>query len=67
MPNRVARTEFHRLRLCAGSETGVHPDGHVAVVVQGVTCVVVSATAPDPSEQLDELSEFAERFVLGRV
>ncbi|WP_067839360.1 hypothetical protein [Nocardia lijiangensis] len=34
-----------------------------AFPAQGVTRVVVIATASDPSEQLDELSQFAERFV----
>ncbi|MBB5918402.1 putative F420-dependent oxidoreductase [Nocardia transvalensis] len=29
----------------------------------GVTRLVVSATAPDPKERLDELSRFAERFI----
>ncbi|MEU2253829.1 TIGR03619 family F420-dependent LLM class oxidoreductase [Nocardia xishanensis] len=39
----------------------------VAFAAQGVTRVVVSATAVDPNEQLDELSRFAERFGLARV
>ncbi|MGW3279696.1 TIGR03619 family F420-dependent LLM class oxidoreductase [Nocardia rhamnosiphila] len=34
-----------------------------AFTAQGVTRVVVSATATDPAEQQDELSEFAERFL----
>ncbi|MEV0032216.1 TIGR03619 family F420-dependent LLM class oxidoreductase [Nocardia sp. NPDC050793] len=38
-----------------------------AFATQGVTRVVVSATASDPNEQLDELSRFAERFGLARV
>ncbi|MEV3965242.1 hypothetical protein AB0M34_30900 [Nocardia sp. NPDC050193] len=37
-----------------------------AFTAQGVTRVVVSATATDPAEQRDELSEFAERFLGGR-
>jgi probable F420-dependent oxidoreductase len=37
-----------------------------AFAAQGVTRVVVSATAPDPNEQHDELSRFAERFILGK-
>ncbi|MEU4843039.1 TIGR03619 family F420-dependent LLM class oxidoreductase [Nocardia testacea] len=36
-----------------------------AFTAQGVTRVVVSATATDPAEQRDELSEFAERFLTG--
>ncbi|MEU6645995.1 TIGR03619 family F420-dependent LLM class oxidoreductase [Saccharomonospora sp. NPDC046836] len=35
-----------------------------AFAAQGVTRVVVSATASSPNEQRDELSRFAERFVL---
>ncbi|MQA08131.1 MAG: TIGR03619 family F420-dependent LLM class oxidoreductase [Pseudonocardiaceae bacterium] len=35
-----------------------------AFAAQGVTRVVVSATASGPNEQHDELSRFAERFVL---
>ncbi|MGV9611020.1 TIGR03619 family F420-dependent LLM class oxidoreductase [Nocardia xishanensis] len=38
-----------------------------AFAAQGVTRVVVSATALDPDEQLDELSRFAEQFDLARV
>ncbi|MEV0248430.1 TIGR03619 family F420-dependent LLM class oxidoreductase [Nocardia sp. NPDC050712] len=34
-----------------------------AFAAQGVTRVVVSATAPDPDEQHDELSRFAEHFI----
>ncbi|WP_040796322.1 TIGR03619 family F420-dependent LLM class oxidoreductase [Nocardia higoensis] len=37
-----------------------------AFASQGVTRVVVSATAEDPAEQHDQLSAFAERFGLGR-
>lgn len=37
-----------------------------AFTAQGVTRVVVSATATDPAEQQDELSAFAERFLAGR-
>ncbi|MGW6333012.1 TIGR03619 family F420-dependent LLM class oxidoreductase [Nocardia rhamnosiphila] len=36
-----------------------------AFTAQGVNRVVVSATATDPAEQQDELSEFAERFLAG--
>ncbi|GGL18912.1 TIGR03619 family F420-dependent LLM class oxidoreductase [Nocardia jinanensis] len=36
-----------------------------AFAAQGVTRVVVSATATDPAEQQDELSEFAQRFLSG--
>ncbi|WP_431970162.1 TIGR03619 family F420-dependent LLM class oxidoreductase [Nocardia sp. bgisy134] len=38
-----------------------------AFAAQGVTRVVVSATASDPNEQLDELSCFAEQFGVARV
>ncbi|MCI2421415.1 hypothetical protein MOQ72_28665 [Saccharopolyspora sp. K220] len=31
---------------------------------EGVTRIVVSSTATDPTEQRDEMSEFAERFNL---
>ncbi|WP_280510071.1 LLM class F420-dependent oxidoreductase [Nocardia farcinica] len=41
------------------------PERLDAFVAQGVTRVVVSATAADPAEQLDQLSAFAERFGLG--
>ncbi|CDR18210.1 LLM class F420-dependent oxidoreductase [Streptomyces iranensis] len=34
------------------------------LAAQGVTRVVVSATAEDPNEQHDELSRFAERFIV---
>lgn len=36
-----------------------------AFAAQGVTRVVVSATATDPVEQQDELSQFAQRFLSG--
>jgi len=35
-----------------------------ALAAQGVTRVVVSASSPDPAEQRDQLSAFAERFGL---
>lgn len=38
-----------------------------AFTAQGVDRIVVSATAADPAEQLDELSEFAERFLPART
>jgi probable F420-dependent oxidoreductase len=36
-----------------------------AFAAQGVTRLVVGATASEPSEQYDELSRFAERFIRG--
>ncbi|MFE2752784.1 TIGR03619 family F420-dependent LLM class oxidoreductase [Actinosynnema sp. NPDC059335] len=41
------------------------PDQVAGLAEQGVTRVVVSATSPDPAEQRDQLSAFAERFGLG--
>lgn len=38
-----------------------------AFAAQGVTRMVISAGAPDPHEQLDELSRFAERFIRERA
>jgi hypothetical protein len=35
-----------------------------ALAVQGVTRIVVGATATDPDEQRDEMSAFAQRFAL---
>lgn len=38
-------------------------EGLATFAAQGVTRVVVGATADDPSEQHDQLSQFAERFI----
>jgi alkanesulfonate monooxygenase SsuD/methylene tetrahydromethanopterin reductase-like flavin-dependent oxidoreductase (luciferase family) len=38
-------------------------EGLAAFAAQGVTRVVVAATAEDPNEQHDQLSRFAERFM----
>lgn len=37
-----------------------------AFAAQGVDRVVMSAGSPDPNEQRDELSRFAERFLTGQ-
>ena len=35
-----------------------------ALAAQGVTRIVVSPTAPEPDEQREEMSAFAQRFAL---
>ncbi|SHF79996.1 TIGR03619 family F420-dependent LLM class oxidoreductase [Streptoalloteichus hindustanus] len=40
------------------------PEKVEALAAQGVTRLVVNATATDPAQRLDELSAFAERFAL---
>lgn len=42
-------------------------EGLATFTAQGVTRVVVSATAEDPNQQHDELSRFAERFIAGNT
>jgi hypothetical protein len=40
------------------------PPADEAIDAQGVTRIVVGATATEPEQQRDELSAFAERFAL---
>jgi hypothetical protein len=44
---------------------GMRPDVVEQLAGEGVTRLVVSATADDPGEQRDQLAAFAERFGLG--
>jgi probable F420-dependent oxidoreductase len=52
-----------RLEFTRWGGIGMTEEGLAAFADQGVTRVVVSATAEDPDEQCDELSRFAERFI----
>ncbi|GGV17290.1 LLM class F420-dependent oxidoreductase [Actinomadura cremea] len=53
-----------RLEYTRWAPIGMTDEGLATFAAQGVTRAVVSATAEDPSEQHDELSRFAERFIV---